>query len=644
MGSAIMQALPPGFVLEEDMAALPPGFVLEEELPQQPAQVQPPKDSFLKNAWDVANEFSAGANRAVVGTLDFIGPDTVNAGLRLAGSDKQVPTLRGMMQPTGIEGGFMEPGTARNAVAAAGEVLPGAVAVGQWLRMAASRLPAAFAGESAGTGVLREMGRTTATQDAIAGGLSGAGGAVGESMDGERGRLVGSVLAPMAAAPLLGAQSVVSRTRRGIIPAAQAELIDQGRAAGIPMMTTDVIPPKTFPGKAIQQTAEKIPVAGTAPVRQAQQQMRQKAVADVADKYGEYSYDAIISSLKTQKNRIKAAAGAVLQRTGSTLDSVGNVPTPSTATATAAARQELQKPGVIQSSGAVDDLDQLITALGTPQSFTTLKENRTAFREIVASTDKADRSQLTTRAKALLESVYKGMTDDMESFAQQNLNARQFTQWQKANEVYAGQARLLTRTKLKNVLDKGDVTPESVKQMLFSQNASEQKLLYGSLTGDGRKNARSAIISKAVEDLSKRASGLSPNSFASELKKYGSQIDVFFNGSEKQQLKGLGLVLDATRRAQDAAVTTPTGQQLIGGLAVTGIALDPIATLGTAGTLGALARIYESAPVRNALLRLGSVPPDSGGYAQALLNAQLAIAAAGQQGQEKSAGTKQPRQ
>lgn len=236
------------------------------------------------------------------------------------------------------------------------------------------------------------------------------------------------------------------------------------------------------------------------------------------------------------------------------------------------------------------------------------------------------------------------MTDDMESFAQQNLNARQFTQWQKANEVYAGQARLLTRTKLKNVLDKGDVTPESVKQMLFSQNASEQKLLYGSLTGDGRKNARSAIISKAVEDLSKRASGLSPNSFASELKKYGSQIDVFFNGSEKQQLKGLGLVLDATRRAQDAAVTTPTGQQLIGGLAVTGIALDPIATLGTAGTLGALARIYESAPVRNALLRLGSVPPDSGGYAQALLNAQLAIAAAGQQGQEKSAGTKQPRQ
>lgn len=63
-----MQALPPGFVLEEDMAALPPGFVLEEELPQQPAQVQPPKDSFLKNAWDVANEFSAGANRAVVDT------------------------------------------------------------------------------------------------------------------------------------------------------------------------------------------------------------------------------------------------------------------------------------------------------------------------------------------------------------------------------------------------------------------------------------------------------------------------------------------------------------------------------------------------------------------------------------------------
>lgn len=623
-----MQALPPGFVLEEEVAALPPGFVLEDELPQQPAQAIPQGDSFLKNALDVGNEFAAGANRAVVGALDFIGPDTINAGLRLAGSDKQVPTLRGLMQPTGIEGGFMEPGTARNAVAAAGEVLPAAVAVGQGFRMAASRLPTAFAGESAGTGVLREMGRSTATQDAIAGGLSGAGGAVGESIDGERGRLVGSVLAPLAAAPFLGVQSVASRARRGTIPAAEAELIDQGRAAGIPMLTSDVMPPTTFPGRIAQQTAEKIPVAGTAPVRQAQQQMRIEAVDRVANRYGEYSYDAIVASLRAQRDRVKNAAGAVLQRTGTRLDSQGNVNLANTVPAINQARQELLKPGVIPSTNAADDLDQLIGALGTPQTFTTLKENRTAFREIVDSTDNADRSQLTSRAKSLLQDVYAGMTRDMEDFARANLNPQQFTQWQRANAVYADQARVMTRSKLKNVLDKGDVTPESVKNMLFSQNPSEQRLLYSSLTNEGRANARSAIVSKIINDLNRRASGVSPNSFASELRKYNAQVNAFFRGGERRQLEGLGRVLDATRRAQDASVTTPTGQQLIGGLSITGLYLDPVATLGTAGTVGGLARLYESAPVRSALLRLGSMPPDSSRYAQSVLNAQIAINAA----------------
>ncbi len=605
--------------------------------PQAPQQPQAPAPSFydqlrelLMGAKSVAGEFAAGANRAVTGTLDFIGPDTINAGLRLAGVDAQVPTLTGALEPYGIQGGFMQPGLARDAVAAAGEVLPGAVAVGQGLRMAAARLPAAFAGESTGAGVLREMARTTAAQDAIAGSLSGAGGAVGESMDGERGRLVGSVLAPLAAAPFLGIQSAASRVQRGSVPAAEAELIDQGRAAGIPMLTSDVMPPTTFPGRIAQQTAEKIPVAGTAPVRQAQQQMRIEAVDRVANRYGEYSYDAIVASLRAQRDRIKNAAGNILQRTGARLDAQGNVNLANTVPAINTARQELLKPGVIPSANAADDLDQLIGALGTPQTFTTLKENRTAFREIVDSTDNADRSQLTSRAKSLLQDVYAGMTRDMETFAQANLNPRDFAQWQRANSVYADQARVMTRSKLKNVLDKGDVTPEAVKNMLFSQNPSEQRLLYSSLTNEGRANARSAIVSKIINDLNRRASGVTPNSFASELRKYNSQVGAFFRGNERRQLEGLGRVLDATRRAQDASVTTPTGQQLIGGLSITGLYLDPVATLGTAGTVGGLARLYESAPVRTALLRLGSTPPDSSRYAQSVLNAQAAMTAAAQ--------------
>lgn len=104
---------------------------------QQPADVPQetpqPAPSFydrlresLADTRSVAGEFAAGANRAVTGTLDFIGPDTVNAGLRLAGVDAQVPTLTGALEPYGIQGGFMQPGTARDVVSAAGNTLTAA--------------------------------------------------------------------------------------------------------------------------------------------------------------------------------------------------------------------------------------------------------------------------------------------------------------------------------------------------------------------------------------------------------------------------------------------------------------------------------------------------------------------------------------
>ena len=413
---------------------------------------------------------------------------------------------------------------------------------------------------------------------------------------------------------------------------------------GIPLMTTDVLPPKTFAGKMASQTAEKIPFAGTGPVRQQQQAMRTKAVDDIASKYGEYSYDAIIASLKTQKNKIKNAAGSVLSNVGMKLDDIGPIDTTRTQEVIARVKSEINKPGVIRSNDAMADLNVLVDAISQPQTFTTLKENRTAFREIVKNTDKADRSQLTSRAKALLEQVGKSMSNDMDDFAKSNLEQLDYTKWKRANAVYASEAEKLTRSKLKTVLDKGDITPESVKQMLFSQNPSEQRILYQSLTQNGRANARSAIISKIMDDMAKTSAGVSPNAFSTRLKKHGSQIGIFFKGEDRKRLEGLGEVLEATRRAQDATITTPTGQSLIGGLTATGLYVDIASTVGVGGTIGGLARLYESAPVRNALLKLGSTPKGSPKHSEALLSAYLAFQIASSENNDQSQGTEQPQQ
>lgn len=111
-----------------------------------------PEDTFAQNALDVAGEFAAGANR----TLMWV-PDTVVKAInQIPGVD--IPTPSEMIESVSGympgEGGFMEPGTARNAVAAAGEVLaPGAMGMYPVQRNLAS-LPQAAA-EFAGLGTAK---------------------------------------------------------------------------------------------------------------------------------------------------------------------------------------------------------------------------------------------------------------------------------------------------------------------------------------------------------------------------------------------------------------------------------------------------------------------------------------------------------
>jgi hypothetical protein len=436
-----------------------------------------------------------------------------------------------------------------------------------------------------------------------------------------------------------GAEDVIGGLYRYLKGSPANEVVEQGAKQGVPVMTSDVLPPSTFAGKMSQQTAEKIPLAGTGAAREIQQDFRSQAVQDVADKYGTFSYKSILDSMKSQQSRVKGAAGRTLESTGNKLDEVGEIPLSNTREIIDQVRGELSKEGVIRSEGAADDLSRLVEAFDeAPQTFTSLKENRTAFRDIVAGADKADRSQLPSRAKALLQKVNRAMTDDMESFAKENLTPKEFASWKKANKIYADQAETLKKSKLKNVLDKGDVTPESVKQLILSKNPSELKLAYNSMTQSGKQNARAAVISNIVDNVSKRAGGMTPNAFATEMKKFQPQINTFFKGQERKQLEGLQKLLDATRRAQDAAVTTPTGQQVLGAGTLAAAATDLGATVLSGGTVGGIARLYESAPVRDSLLRLASVPKGSTQFEKALLDAQTALNAIAQSERSRQSG------
>jgi len=464
----------------------------------------------------------------------------------------------------------------------------------------------------------------------------GAGDLVEQALGGEDMQIEDSALTGALGGAFKAGENVIGNVYRYLRGAPASDVVEQGAKQGVPVMTSDVLPPSTFAGKMAQQTAEKIPLAGTGAAREIQQDFRNQAVQEVADKYGTFSYKAILDSMKAQQGRVKGAAGRTLEATGNKLDEAGEIPLTNTREIIDQVKTELGKEGVIRSEGAIDDLSKLVSAFDeAPQTFTSLKENRTAFRDIIAGADKPERSQLPSRAKALLQQVNKAMSDDMESFAKSNLTPKEFASWRKANKIYADQAEMLKKSKLKNVLDKGDVTPESVKQLIMSKNPSELKLAYNSMTQSGKQNARAAIVSNIVDNVSKRAGGITPNAFATEMKKFQPQINTFFKGEERKQLEGLQRLLDATRRAQDAAVTTPTGQQVLGAGTLAAAATDLGATVLTGGTVGGIARLYESAPVRDSLLRLASVPKGSTQFEKALLDAQTALNALAQSERSK---------
>ena len=104
------------------------------EIPSRPSDGDQEVSSYggmSDDAFNVISELAAAANRSVTEFVDFLGPDTVNAVLNLSGSEYRMPTLTGSLESTGIQGGFMEPGTPRDIVKAAGSLIPAAAGMKQ---------------------------------------------------------------------------------------------------------------------------------------------------------------------------------------------------------------------------------------------------------------------------------------------------------------------------------------------------------------------------------------------------------------------------------------------------------------------------------------------------------------------------------
>lgn len=237
-------------------------------------------------------------------------------------------------------------------------------------------------------------------------------------------------------------------------------------------------------------------------MRATQQEARSQLVQRFADKFGEYDPAVVIDSLKAKTSGIRRAAGNRLEQVQNAMAGVNIQP--------ARAIQQidteisnLQKLGKVADNETISKLqsyrDELVRNAGPDGpvnlDLKQLSDLRSQFRMDV----KGERPVLPNRSDAAIQRVYKAMTDDINGAIGQNLGNDTLRKYQQANAVYADEAAKLKNTRLKNVLMKGDLTPEVVNNMLFSKNKSEIKTLYNSVGRVGRTQMRNGIIGKAME-------------------------------------------------------------------------------------------------------------------------------------------------
>ncbi|EAB4712544.1 lytic transglycosylase domain-containing protein [Salmonella enterica] len=402
---------------------------------------------------------------------------------------------------------------------------------------------------------------------------------------------------------------------RGTIAPEAQQAIQFANAADVPLHTTDVLQPNSRVGRMAQTTAENIPFTGTSSMRANQQEARSQLVDEFASRFGEYDPSIVIGSLKAKTSGIRKAAGNRLEQVQSAMTGVNIQPT-------RAIQQIDDEIGKLQKLGQVADTDTISKLQAYRNELAKgdvdleqLSRLRTQFRMDV----RGERTQMPPPAEAAVQRVYRAMTGDIDNSIVQNLGNDTLRRYKQANAVYADEASKLQNTRLKNVLMKGDLTPEVVNNMLFSKNKSEVHNLYRSVGQVGRAQMRNGIIGKAMEK-----SGGSPDQFLRQINLMSNQTGIAFKGRDAAYLKGIKNYLEATKRAGQAGVTTPTGQQTIPFILGIGTVTNP-ALVGVGGGYGLLARMYESEPARNAMLRLANTPRGSTAFEKALSDVERIV-------------------
>lgn len=434
----------------------------------------------------------------------------------------------------------------------------------------------------------------------------------------------GTIAAAGIAAPVgqVAGEKVLSPVARivgGKISDAAKSIIEEGKKRGVRILTTDLAPPETFLGKALQQVGEKLGPLGTGSARANQQRARVEIIEELANKL-DVSLDntsktsEIVKSLEKGVLKRLQNASLIRRQAVDELDPLGDVPVDK---AIAAIDEQIARQQSLRGQADASVIEKLQALRSDLQNanFGLLASLRSNLADDIRLARRGE--ALSTKADAPLQAVKSSLDDDMMNFAKENSRTAA-SKWLKSNRLFADSFKKAKETELKRILTKGTETPENIGSQLRGGKLSELRRLNQFLDDKGKAAARVSIIRDALEESGFFAGNVNPDRFATAMSKPSRQraISVFFKGKDKDQVDGMVRLLDATRRAQQQKAGTTTG------LGEAGIAAAPIAITQVAASnpaLGAFfssgligsAKAYESKFMRDLLLTLKNTPRGS---------------------------------
>ena len=481
------------------------------------------------------------------------------------------------------------------------------------------------------TGVSKKVSQIMAANpmsQTIAGGSAGGSGQVASEMG----------YGPIAqfAASLFGgaAGAKVSNVKTTPISQTVKDTVEEATASGVPVLTSDVRPPSTFAGKWLQKTSETIPVIGTGSIRKGQQDSRAEAVLDLARSYGIVIGDNLDFVSNVTKD--------LLRKRGSDLKKY------STAKKAVINSEQLNEAGTVDVSRTVSAIDQEIDRLSRLRSaefapvIERLKDWKSALvglktiklrsgktetinegqnlqniemlrKQIGQSFESPDMASARVIGQESLNRIYGPLREDMRSFIQTFGVKNDIKRFDTSNARLSQLAGDLDNSVFKNIVKKGEITPENLSRMLFSKKPSDVKLIYKNLDQVGKANAKSAIIAEMFKKSVNADGSVSPEVFKSQIQKMSNPLGIFFEGKDLDSIEGLSRILALTRRASEANISPATGAQLQIPI-ITAFLTQTFGVaqgLATYGSIGAIAQVLESPAVRNILTKLPKVSAGS---------------------------------